>query len=42
MTVTSKIPNGIFLLPVKFTGSSEDDQLNVDLSFPLGIMHNNN
>ena len=35
-TVTPKNPHSIFKLTVEFRGSSRDNELNVDLSFPLG------
>ena len=36
MTVTMKYPDHAFKLPVKISGCSGTDQLDVDITFPLG------
>lgn len=39
MTVTSRTLDSIFLLAVKFDGCSGDCNLDMDISFPIGIQN---
>ena len=38
MTIRLKSPDAIFKLPVKFTGCSSDSNLDMEITFPLGIL----